>query len=315
MNLKKRGTAGILMAGLFLMLIPGGHVVAAEGGPFSDVSVSNSFAHVLSYLKEKNIVNGYPDGSFHPDQIVSRAEALSMIIKSTGKKNELIKKKAAESDESFEDVSDTVWFHDVVIYSKDADIISSKGTKFYPDQPLTVVDGLSIIFKSDLPDIDELKNASEIDPPSVAQDAWYRQNIQLAMHLGMISQKPNGEFVWKLDKSLTRGELALLLYRYHKAQGGTRFGYASWYGDGLSKRKLDKNASYASQYLTAAHRTLPMGTLVKATNMWTGDSVTVVINDRGPYIKGRVLDLSKTAFSKIASPGSGTALIEYDPLP
>lgn len=73
--------------------------------------------------------------------------------------------------------------------------------------------------------------------------------------------------------------------------GHTQKGIASWYGaDGL----------------VAAHRTLPFGTVVKVTNLDTGKSVNVRIADRGPYVDGRVIDLSDDAFSEVAPLGSGT---------
>ncbi|MBO3174539.1 septal ring lytic transglycosylase RlpA family protein [Dermatophilus congolensis] len=66
--------------------------------------------------------------------------------------------------------------------------------------------------------------------------------------------------------------------------------------------------------LTAAHKTLPLGSKLRVTNPSTGATVTVRINDRGPYIGGRCLDLSAAAFSKIANPSAGTALIRMQPV-
>ncbi|MBO3142991.1 septal ring lytic transglycosylase RlpA family protein [Dermatophilus congolensis] len=66
--------------------------------------------------------------------------------------------------------------------------------------------------------------------------------------------------------------------------------------------------------LTAAHKTLPLGSKLRVTNPTTGATVTVRINDRGPYVGGRCLDLSAAAFSKIANPSAGTALIRMQPV-
>lgn len=63
--------------------------------------------------------------------------------------------------------------------------------------------------------------------------------------------------------------------------------------------------------MTAAHKTLPMDTMVKVTNPDSGKSVTVRINDRGPYVDGRCLDLSTASFTKIASEGQGVADVDY----
>ena len=66
--------------------------------------------------------------------------------------------------------------------------------------------------------------------------------------------------------------------------------------------------------LTAAHKTLPFGTKVRVTNIKNGKSVVVEINDRGPFIKSRVLDLSKAAFSEIGKTSSGVMQVEYEVL-
>jgi rare lipoprotein A len=63
--------------------------------------------------------------------------------------------------------------------------------------------------------------------------------------------------------------------------------------------------------LTAAHRSLPFGTKVKVTNKRNGKSVVVRINDRGPFIKGRVIDVSKAAAQNIGMVSSGTAQVCY----
>ncbi len=66
---------------------------------------------------------------------------------------------------------------------------------------------------------------------------------------------------------------------------------------------------YRRSGLTAAHPSLPLGTEVDVTNVETGRSVTVVINDRGPYVPGRIIDLSDDAFSRIASLADGTCRV------
>lgn len=76
-------------------------------------------------------------------------------------------------------------------------------------------------------------------------------------------------------------------------------GQASWYGAQHHGRKTASGERFNQNALTAAHRTLPFGTRVKVTNALNNKSVTVRINDRGPYSKGRIIDLSRAAASKI----------------
>ena len=72
-------------------------------------------------------------------------------------------------------------------------------------------------------------------------------------------------------------------------------GGASWYGHGFHGRKTANGERFNTHALTAAHRSLPFGSRVQVTNERTGRSVVVRINDRGPFVGGRVIDLSKAA--------------------
>lgn len=80
----------------------------------------------------------------------------------------------------------------------------------------------------------------------------------------------------------------------------TQHGKASWYGPGFHGRRTASGERYNMYAMTAAHRTLPFGTVVRVTNQKNGKSVDLKINDRGPFKKGRVIDLSKTANTKLA---------------
>ncbi|MDK4740835.1 septal ring lytic transglycosylase RlpA family protein [Rhizobium sp. CB3171] len=93
------------------------------------------------------------------------------------------------------------------------------------------------------------------------------------------------------------------------AFAATGCGGASWYG-GSSKTASGERMS--SSHFTAAHRSLAFGTRLKVTNRHNGRSVVVRINDRGPFIRGRVLDLSRAAAQDIGMVASGTASVCYD---
>jgi rare lipoprotein A len=89
------------------------------------------------------------------------------------------------------------------------------------------------------------------------------------------------------------------------ASGHRESGMASYYGNEFSGRKTANGERFDQGKLTAAHRTLPFGTHVKVTNTQNGKSVVVRVNDRGPFAKGRVIDLSSSAFKSIAYLGAG----------
>lgn len=84
-------------------------------------------------------------------------------------------------------------------------------------------------------------------------------------------------------------------------------GQASWYGANHHGKKTASGERFNQSALTAAHRTLPFGARVKVTNTLNNKSVVVRINDRGPYGKGRIIDLSRAAAKKINMINHGVA--------
>jgi rare lipoprotein A len=92
----------------------------------------------------------------------------------------------------------------------------------------------------------------------------------------------------------------------------TQSGIASWYGPGFHGQPTASGAVYNQHDLTAAHPTLPLGTRVLVTNLTNGSSVEVAVNDRGPFAKGRIIDLSRAAADAIGMVGPGTAPVRVE---
>jgi len=89
--------------------------------------------------------------------------------------------------------------------------------------------------------------------------------------------------------------------------GDTFRGVSSWYGPNFHGKLTSNGERFNMWAMTAAHKTLPMNTIVKVTNRRNGKSTVVRINDRGPFVSTRIIDLSKAAASKIGMIGTGTA--------
>jgi rare lipoprotein A len=89
--------------------------------------------------------------------------------------------------------------------------------------------------------------------------------------------------------------------------GNNQCGAASWYS--LPGQRTASGERMNPNAMTAAHKTLPMGSVVKVVNQRTGKSVRVTINDRGPYIKGRIIDLSKAAGRQLGIIPAGTGKV------
>ena len=87
-------------------------------------------------------------------------------------------------------------------------------------------------------------------------------------------------------------------------------GVASWYGPGFHKERTSTGEPYDMYGMTAAHKTLPLPAYVRVTNLQNGRSVVVRVNDRGPFVNNRIIDLSYTAASRLDMLRNGTAMVE-----
>ncbi len=96
----------------------------------------------------------------------------------------------------------------------------------------------------------------------------------------------------------------------HSAAGYRERGIASWYGTKFHDRRTASGERYDMYAMSAAHRTLPLPSYVRVTNLENGRSVVVRVNDRGPFHDNRLIDLSYAAASKLGMLGKGTALVE-----
>jgi rare lipoprotein A len=90
----------------------------------------------------------------------------------------------------------------------------------------------------------------------------------------------------------------------------TESGKGSYYADKFQGRATASGVPFDQKKMTAAHKTLPFGTKVKVVNLANGRSVKVSINDRGPFVAGRIIDVSKKAAEKLGITKSGVANVE-----
>ncbi len=105
--------------------------------------------------------------------------------------------------------------------------------------------------------------------------------------------------------------------RYHvmdSAQGYAEQGIASWFGPKFHGRRTSSGEPYDMYGMTAAHKSLPLPTYVRVTNLENGRSVVLRVNDRGPFVSNRIIDLSYVAAHKLGIVGSGTGLVEVKAL-
>ena len=117
-------------------------------------------------------------------------------------------------------------------------------------------------------------------------------------------------------KSLAAGVLATLAFSPLTSIAGEpsfkQKGVASYYADRFHGRKTASGVRYDKTALTAAHKSLPLGTKVRVTNLKNGETVEVEINDRGPHVKGRVVDLSKAAARELGMMNAGLVKVQVE---
>jgi len=89
-------------------------------------------------------------------------------------------------------------------------------------------------------------------------------------------------------------------------------GMASWYGEQFHGKQAANGEIFDMGALTAAHRTLPLGSMIRVTNLTNGKHVRVRINDRGPYVNGRILDLSLAAADRLGMVHGGVSVIQLE---
>lgn len=94
------------------------------------------------------------------------------------------------------------------------------------------------------------------------------------------------------------------------AVSGTETGLASFYSETYNGKKTANGEIYNSSELTAAHKKLPFGTKVKVTNLSNGKTVKVRVNDRGPFVAGRIIDLTRKAAKKIDMINDGVVKVK-----
>jgi len=108
------------------------------------------------------------------------------------------------------------------------------------------------------------------------------------------------------------GETKPAAVEHSAGKGSTRVGLASYYGREFDGKPTSSGETYHASHLTAAHRTLPFNTIVRVTNLSNGKKVIVRINDRGPFVRGRIIDLSLAAAKRLDMIEAGVVRVRVE---
>lgn len=150
---------------------------------------------------------------------------------------------------------------------------------------------------------------------SKMQDAFFTTVIALMVSGTAAINQAQAAGINKKSQSATFRSYKVKGVRYHPLLNADNFsqtGKASWYGPGFHGKKTSNGERYNMNALTAAHKTLPLGTLVRVSNLSNGKSIIVRINDRGPFHGNRIIDLSKAAATKLGFIRNGMANVRVE---
>lgn len=284
--------------------------------PFTDVTVGNSHYVAIQSLKDSGVIEGYEDGSFKPKQEITRTEALKIIALSTGKITIAELDSAVpdipEKQAIFTDIDSDAWYVDYLYLAKAKEIINGyPDGGFHPDNAINLVETLKM--NMECLDITNHPAPDFMDFTDVDKSGWYAKYVAYATAVEILDISAKNEIF--PDKKMTRGNFAEVIYRLRQSyDDGYKFGKATFYGKAVQGNYTASGEIFDMYAFTAAHKTLPFGTIVEVTNLSNGKKVEVKINDRGPFGAGRVIDLSEAAFEELAPLGTGIINVQYIPV-
>lgn len=278
---------------------------------FPDMTIGDRNYVAISNLTDQGILSGYDDGTFKPSQKVSRAEAAKMLLKTVGNFTEPEPQTETESQPSspsFTDVPPSHWATSYITEAQKRGIIGGyEDNSFKPDDPINLAETLKMLCKT-------IENYSKIeiagDPfADTPENSWFAEYALYAKTRTLLYINADNEI--DPTQEITRGYLSEILYRLLKFTEGYTFGKATFYGGKFDGRGTASGTTFDKTEMTAAHKTLPFGTMVEVTNLANDETIQVTITDRGPYGPGRELDLSESAFTSIANRSQGVINVQY----
>lgn len=318
-NFKQRVSAMVSI--LFLATLIFAQTVRAE--LFNDIDANHPYLPAIRYLKQNGVINGYPDGSFRPEQEVNRAEALKFLtlsekILNQGTASEdaellFFNEATSETVEGFDlmDVPEDSWYFRYVKQAFKNEIIKGYGDRtFRPANTVNLAEAVKMLLETNkvtLPSIDEI---TENPFKDAYMDEWYAPYIKYAKEKYILIA--DMDLKVRPEKDITRQEMANLIYRFYNLEETQVYGRASYYADYFDGKTTASGQVFKQDEFTAAHLTLPFNSLIKVVNLENEKSVVVRVTDRGPYDKRFVVDLSKAAFETISPLSRGVIQVYYE---
>lgn len=289
---------------------------------FPDVPADDPAIAAIRWAQSRGIASGYEDGLFRPTKAVSRVEVLKLIYLAAA----TTPTDASGSD--FPDLAEGAWYLPYVATAEREGVVHGymNGT-FGPDRTVTRVEFLKMAFR--------VHGANHYgasakglfsDTPS---GRWFVPYVNLAVAHDLVDTAGS---TFGPDTPMAREDVVTLLFRMVSAmEAGTMQklpapvvspegvrtllvtgeGVVSYYHDSLAGNGTASGQKYDPTARTCAHPSLPFNTLVTFANVKNEKQGTCTVNDRGPYVTGRILDLSRASFEDIATLSAGVATVRW----
>jgi rare lipoprotein A len=302
----KKILIGFLALAINLTLIT--KPIEAKGGFFLDVPTSHPNFVAITSLKERGIINGFSDGTFKPELKINRAEALKILILGSG-----YQPPANPSSNPFPDVDLNTWFAGYVQKGKDLGVVNGTGDGFFlPDKTVNKAEALKLMVNLN----DQITVAKELESNpylDVNHEEWFAPYFDFARSARILPRTSNAY----PGAKLTRGEFSELIYRLAEYQNPSEsdIGIATYYADFFEGRSTSSGEIFDQSKFTAAHLNYPLGSKIQVTSMDEQNSIIVQVNDRGPYVRGHVVDLTTTGFAELAPLSRGINRVRVTNIP
>ncbi len=305
---------------ILVLLVTSSLAVLAQSSveqPFTDINQYSKYFKAAVEMKRRNVIEGYADGSFKPNQKANRAETLKIFQLGSGVTI------VPERVLPFPDTGSGSWYGSYVQTALDLGIAQGyPDGMFRPEKTVNKVESLKMLTKLNnipLPTVALGQKALFQDTPITSDTLWYQPYVFYADESNVVDDKTIYSFA--PSEEMTRGELLEMMYRLIliRERDLQRFdtsqsGVASFYGNGVEGNKVASGEYFSNEEFSAAHTYLPFGTFLVVFNTNKGTGTLVRVNDRGPYVEGRVVDLSQAAFGAIESFSKGLANVKVVPV-
>ncbi|MFA5843004.1 MAG: septal ring lytic transglycosylase RlpA family protein [Candidatus Gracilibacteria bacterium] len=303
---------------IFSFFLWGGNVpfvYAQETLLFPDLPETDRYYEAIHFLYDLEVVEGYEDNTFRPYDEINRAETLKILLLAFDETENVnpVELNDATPDATFtepptptlyfSDVQQDDWFFPYIQTAYEKGIVNGYDDgSFAPENTVNLAEALKMLIKTS-----GTFNEPYVSPtlfedpaPDVLKDTWYANYVSYAFANGLAYIKKDGNL--HAGDPLTRGALADIIYRFKNPgiySGVMEYGVASYYGQSFDGHNTASGEPLAQNEYQAAHKTLPFGSHVRVTNPANGNTIIVKIVDRGPYVEGRILDLTTGAFEAL----------------